>query len=147
MCVVIDYANLKYTKRLFIQSSSAEPVPPLGTILGNLGVNTVSFCNDFNIYTKNLPIYFVLKVFIYIYENKSVVFSVDLPSTGFILNLLKFNKVIKFKLFDRINEKSIACVKISCVLKLAKMKFPALPLKKSTSIIFGSLKSMQLIVV
>ena len=147
MCLVIDHANLKYSKRLFIQSSSAEPVPPLGTILGNLGVNTVSFCNDFNSFTKNLPIYFILKVYIYIYENKSVVFNVGLPSTGFILNLLKFNKIIKFKLFDRINEKSISCVKISEVIKLAKLKFPSLPLNKATSIIFGSIKSMQLIVV
>lgn len=82
----------------------------MGTILGNLGVNTVSFCNNFNIYTKALPAYFVLKVVIYIYENKSIDFNVFLPSTGFLLNLLKFTKVIKIKSFDRINEKTITCI-------------------------------------
>jgi len=28
----------KYTKKLFIQSQGADPAPPLGTVLGNLGV-------------------------------------------------------------------------------------------------------------
>jgi len=26
----------------------ADAVPPLGTVLGNLGINAVKFCKDFN---------------------------------------------------------------------------------------------------
>lgn len=91
----------KYIKRIFIRSQSADPAPPLGTVLGNLGVNTVAFCTSFNMLTKNIPNYFLLKTIIYIYENKSTNFIINLPSTGFILNLLKFQKSIKIKINDR----------------------------------------------
>ena len=49
--------NVAHTKKCFLVSNSAEPAPPLGTILGNLGVNTVKFCEEFNLFTKNLPIF------------------------------------------------------------------------------------------
>lgn len=34
----------KYTKKIFIRAQSADPSPPLGTVLGNLGVQTSNFC-------------------------------------------------------------------------------------------------------
>jgi len=54
--------EVSHIKKCFLISGSAEPAPPLGTILGNLGVNTIQFCEEFNLYTKNLPNYFYLKV-------------------------------------------------------------------------------------
>src|SRR5688572_4740966 len=97
----------KHIKKLFIPSANAEPGPPLGTILGNLGANTVSFCTAFNLTTKNIPTYFLLKVTIFIYENRSTTFTIDLPSTGFLLNLLKFEKIIQINLKDRSHQKNI----------------------------------------
>lgn len=41
---------------LFLRAQSVDSGPPLGTILGNLGVNTVKFCKDFNEFTKDIPI-------------------------------------------------------------------------------------------
>jgi len=73
-------------------SNKALPVPPLGTILGNIGVNTINFCDEFNNYTKNLPNYFLLQVKIDIYENKSFKFFIKRSQTGFLINLLKFEK-------------------------------------------------------
>ena len=125
----------KHIKIIFIRSQMADPSPPLGTVLGNLGVNTVSFCTGFNLFTKLLPNYFVLKTTIFIYENRSTSFLIDLPSTGFILNLLKFEKIIKIKQFDRWHDKTIFCVKLYEVFKLAKFKFPELALTESFLII------------
>lgn len=138
---------IKHIKKIYLRAQSADPAPPLGTVLGNLGVNTNTFCTSFNLYTKNLSSYFSLKVIIYIFENRTATFIVNLPSIGFILNLLKFNKVIKVRVYDRVHEKTVSCVKLYSLLKLARLKFPYLSLKSALSIILGSVKSMNLIVV
>lgn len=133
--LALKIQDAKYIKTIFIQSQSADPSPPLGTVLGNLGVNTVLFCTNFNLFTKNIPSYFRLRVNIFIYENRSTSFLVNLPSTGFILGLLKFEKTVKVKVFDRQHEKIISCVKLVEVLKLARLKFPELELRQSFNII------------
>jgi len=125
----------------------ADPSPPLGTILGNLGVNTNTFCTSFNLYTKNLPKYFLLKVTIFILENRTTTFLVKLSSVGFILSLLRFNKMIKVKIYDRFHEKSLSCVKVYSLLKLAKFKFPNCNLKQSFNVILGTAKSMKLTII
>jgi len=99
--MVIDNLEVLHVKKCFLISKNAEPLPPLGTILGNLGVNTVKFCEEFNNFTKNLPNYFLLKVIIYILDNRSFKFKILFPTTTFILNILKFEKTIKIKIFDR----------------------------------------------
>jgi len=68
-------------------SNKALPTPPLGTILGNIGVATTSFCDGFNTYTKNLPNYFLVQVKIDIYENKSFKFFI-MWDLIYLLNLL-----------------------------------------------------------
>jgi ribosomal protein L11 len=125
-------------------SKKGLPTPPLGTILGNIGVNTINFCDEFNNYTKNLSAYFLVQVKIDIYENKSFKFFVKKSPTGFLLNLLKFEKKIKVSYFDRVHENSIFCINSEDVIKLAKYKFPNLDLVKSISIILGTLKSMDI---
>jgi ribosomal protein L11 len=120
----------KYIKKIFIRAQSADPSPPLGTVLGNLGVQTVSFCNSFNLFTKLLPIYFLVKTTILIFDNKSTSFSIDLPSTGYFLSLLKFEKIVKIRVFDKIVDKNILCIKLIEILKLAILKFPLVDLYK-----------------
>lgn len=137
----------KYIKKIYITSQGADPAPPLGTILGNLGVNTVNFCTNFNLFTKSIPNYFSLKVTIYIFDNRSTSFIIDLPSTGYILNLLKFEKIVKVRAFDRIHDKTISCVLLQEVVALAKLKFAYLPIQQSFNIIFGSIKSMGLYII
>lgn len=137
----------KYIKKIYIVSQGADPSPPLGTILGNLGVNTVNFCTTFNLFTKLIPIYFLLKVTINIFDNRSTTFSIDLPSTGYLLNLLKFEKIIKVRAFDRIHDKTILCLLLKEVICLAKLKFSYLSIEQSFKIIFGSVRSMGLYIV
>lgn len=137
----------RYIKKIFIQSQNADPSPPLGTILGNLGVNTVSFCTSFNAYTKSLPSFYTLKVTISIFDNKSISFIVSKPTTSSLLNLLKFEKVIKVRMFDRYHDKTILCVSLYSVIKLAKFKFPNWDIKRSVPIIVGTVKSMNLVIV
>jgi ribosomal protein L11 len=103
--------------------------------LGNLGVNTITFCNAFNNYTKNLPTYFLLKVTIFIYENRTTNFTFTLPPVGFFFNLVKFERTIGIKISNKFQEKIIQCITLSDLLKIAIFKFPYLPLKQSVSMV------------
>jgi large subunit ribosomal protein L11 len=144
---MVDKALVKHVKKIYILSQSADPSPPLGTVLGNLGVNTNTFCTAFNSFTKNLPNYFLLKVTIYVLENRTTSFIVFLPSIGYILTLLKFVKILKVRVFDRFHDKNFFCVTVFSLLKLAKLKFPHSSLKKSFPVILGTVRSMNLTVV
>lgn len=75
-----------------LRSSKVEAGPPLSTILGNFGINTVKFVKDFNEFTKELPDYFLLVVFIYIYSDKSYKFILNIPSISLLLRLVSFDK-------------------------------------------------------
>jgi ribosomal protein L11 len=114
--------EVKHKVSITLNSQSAEAAPPLGTVLGNLGVNAIKFSKDFNEFTKDLPSYLKLRVEIFVYENKSVTFSTRMPTTGFILSLLR----------DYSSDNSIS---LDEVVKLAKFKLPYLPLEKSVPII------------
>ena len=76
---------------MFLRANSVEANPPLSTILGNFGVNTVSFCKDINEHTKELPNYFLLEVVITIKDDKSFTFSIKEPSVAFLLKLCAHN--------------------------------------------------------
>jgi large subunit ribosomal protein L11 len=133
-------SNNYYEKKeltIFIRSGSAETGPPLGTILGNLGVNIIKFCKEFNEFTKELPTYFLLKVKIMIEENKNFTFTVDLPSIGFLLFLLKKeekngDEVIFYYIF------------FEDLIRLAKFKLPYYKLERAIKIIKGSLYSSSI---
>jgi len=127
--------EILHIKKCFLISKSAEPLPPLGTILGNLGVNTIKFCEEFNNFSKNLPSYFLLKVVIYVLDNRSFKFDIFFSSTSFILNLLKFEKIIKIRFYDRLHDKNIICILLKDVIQLALFKFPKIDLKKSIHLI------------
>jgi len=126
---------------LYIRAGQAESGPPLGTTLGNIGVQTVKFCKEFNDFTKELPTYFLLKVKIIITENKSFTFSIEQPPIGFIISLLKKNEKIKKK--DG-SEAILNYIIFEDVVKLAKFKFPDLNLEKSINIIKGCLYSSKI---
>jgi len=59
------------TFSIFLRSGKVEAGPPLSTILGNFGINTVKFVKEYNEFTKELPDYFLLVVIINVYNDKS----------------------------------------------------------------------------
>ncbi len=118
----------KFIKQLYIRAGAADPAPPLGTVLGNLGVNTSLFCQAFNTFSAALPSYFILKVTIFIFDNKSTTFTVAAPSTGQIINLLKFEQeIIKMKKLIEIR----LCIDVMEALKVARFTFPNLNLRQA----------------
>jgi large subunit ribosomal protein L11 len=135
----MDNVIIKLT--LYIRANNAESGPPLGTTLGNIGVNTIKFCKEFNEFTQDLPNYFLLRVSIIIAENKGFTFSVSLPSIGFLIYLLKKEEILKNK--DGVITNNFF-IYLEDLLKLAKFKFPNYDLKKSSKIIKGTLLSANI---
>src|ERR1700722_14044120 len=128
-----------HTVTIFLRAQMAESGPPLGTILGNLGINTIKFCKEFNDFTSDLPSYFLLKVKILILEDKSINFTVKLPSIGNLIGLLKFDRKVEQSGKEIIE----SCILMKHVVQLAKLKFPHLDLKFSMSIVCGSVNSFK----
>jgi large subunit ribosomal protein L11 len=135
----MDNVIIKLT--LYIRANNAESGPPLGTTLGNIGVNTIKFCKEFNEFTKDLPNYFLLRVSIVIAENKGFTFTVSLPSIGFLIYLLKKEETLKNK--DGVVTNN-SFIYLEDLLKLAKFKFPNYDLAKSSKIIKGTLLSANI---
>jgi hypothetical protein len=127
--------EVKHIINIIIRAKSAESGPPLGTVLGNLGVNTIKFVKEFNEFTEELPEYFKIKVKIVIFENNSFFFSVKAPTIGFILSLLR--KEEEFLLSNgSLVKRSIFF--FTDLVKLTLFKFPYMPLNKSINIILGT---------
>jgi|ERR1700733_14481786 len=126
---------------IYIRAQGAESGPPLGTTLGNIGVNTIKFCKEFNDFTKELPNYFMLRVSIVIIENKSFTFTTELPSIGFLISLLKKDEVLTNK--DGVVTNN-SYIYLEDLLKLSKFKFPSFNIQKSSKILKGSLLSANI---
>lgn len=132
-----------YKIEIFLRSQLAESGPPLGTILGNLGLNATKFCKEFNDFTKDLPTYFFVRAVISVLEDKSFSIKVKLPNIGFIISLLKFER--SFVNGGKTIREN--CITAENVVALAKFKFPAMPLEKSIPIVCGSILSSGLKIV
>lgn len=120
---------------LFIRSQQAEAGPPLGTVLGNMGLNATKFCKEFNDYTKELPVYFYLQVEVSILEDKSFGIKVKLPNIGFILGMLKREKSLKRGGKDVI----IQVVTLKSIVELTLFKLPGRPLRETLPMVIGTL--------
>lgn len=132
--------EVKHRIFIYLRSQGAEATPPLGTVIGNLGVNTVNFCKEFNAFTSDLPKYFTLSVEILIYSNRTFSFSVKEPPLGSIINLLIQQKVV-IKKGKEISENVIS---LKSLIEVALWKFPTLSLKESIPIILGKIKASNI---
>jgi len=121
--------EIKYKLNFQVYSQKAEVGPPLGTILGNLGVNTLRFTKEFNEFTQELPEYFKLRVSVNVYEDKSFVFSVEKPAIGFVLSLCKQYDV-SGNCFINLND----------LLQIAFFYMDHLPLENAIDVLLGSLE-------
>jgi len=79
---------------IYLRMGSVESGPPLSTILGNFGINTVKFVKDLNEFTSELPTYFLLVVNVVINSDKTYKFELNEPSVTQLLRILSRKKQI-----------------------------------------------------
>ena len=71
--------------KLQIPAGGANPSPPVGPALGQVGLNIMDFCNAFNSATQESEIGMPLPVVINVYEDKSFDFVVKTPPAAVLI--------------------------------------------------------------
>ena len=71
--------------KLAIEAGKANPAPPIGTALGQRGVNIVAFCKEYNAKTADKA-GFIIPVEITVYEDKSYTFILKTPPASVLLS-------------------------------------------------------------
>ena len=71
--------------KLQIPAGGANPSPPVGPALGQVGVNIMDFCNAFNAETQSAEKGMPLPVVITVYEDKSFTFEVKTPPAAVLI--------------------------------------------------------------
>ena len=73
---------------MFLRAGLIEAGPPLSTILGNFGINTVVLCRELNELTKELPTYFLIEVVIIVNNDKTYKFFFKSPTVSYLFKLV-----------------------------------------------------------
>jgi large subunit ribosomal protein L11 len=131
-----------------LPAGAATTGPPLGPLLGQFGVNTPSFCKQFNDVTSVFSSLIkgklvLLSVKIIIYDDKTLGFTIQKPHTSFLIKQLR-KKLVSTKT-------SFFVLTLDDLFKIVYFKFG--PVKNSTllfklsRIVLGTAFSMQTIVV
>ena len=71
--------------KLQIPAGGANPSPPVGPALGQVGLNIMDFCNSFNSATQESEKGMPLPVIINVYEDKSFDFVVKTPPAAVLI--------------------------------------------------------------
>jgi large subunit ribosomal protein L11 len=134
------------TFSISLRSAKVESGPPLSTILGNFGINTVKFVKDFNEFTKDLPDYFLLTVIINIYNDKSYSFFLKQPNVSLLLRLVSFDKNFLVKGSGGYRPLKHKVIKLNDILLISIFKFGHCN-DTTLRLIMGTIKSMNLNVI
>lgn len=138
---------IKNTIKLQIIPGKANPAPPIGSSLGQHGVNIMKFCKDFNDQTKKYDPTIKLRVLINIYMDKSFTFFIKQPSVS---DLIKKSLNLKSGGCAPGKDEPIAQISYSELEKIARVKLietGAYYLRDAIKIVEGTAKSMGVKVV
>ncbi len=132
--------NVKSRLKLLIQGGSATPAPPVGSALGQHGVNIMDFCKQFNAKTsdrrgESVP------VEITVFKDRSFTFIIKTSPTSELIR----KKINIPKGSARPLDTKVGKIKWSDVVEIAKVKLPDLntcDLEQATKIVAGSARSM-----
>lgn len=130
--------------KLQIPAGKATPAPPVGTALGQHGVNIMSFTKEFNERTKN-DAGLIIPVVITVYEDRSFTFVTKTPPAAVLIK--KACGIDKASGVP--NKNKVATISKADVQKIAETKMPdlnAANLESAMSMIAGTARSMGIVV-
>jgi len=121
--------------RLTLPAGKATVAPPVGSMLGQYGINMMDFCKAFNAETKSLENNISIPVLVTVYKDKSFSFIVKKPRVSFLLK----------KLYQKNKSYGIPYVSLLDIYKIALVKANnETELKSICKSIIGSCRSMRL---
>ena len=127
--------------KLQLPAGAANPAPPVGPALGQVGLNIMDFCNAFNSATQDSEKGIPLPVVINVYEDKSFDFVVKTPPAAVLIR-----KALKIeKGSGEPNREKVGKLTRAQLEEIAKAKEPDLnanDLDNAVRIIAGTARSM-----
>ena len=127
--------------KLQIPAGGANPSPPVGPALGQVGLNIMDFCNAFNAETQNAEKGIPLPVVISVYEDKSFTFIVKTPPAAVLIK-----KALNIpKGSGEPNKEKVGKISRAQLEEIAKIKEPDLnanDIDNAVRIIAGTARSM-----
>ena len=129
--------------RLQIPAGQANPSPPVGPALGQVGLNIMEFCNAFNAKTADAEPGILIPVVISVYSNKTFTFVTKTPPASTLLKkvagIAKGSGEPNIDKVGKISQKQLK--------EIAEIKAPdlnAIEIKAAMKIIAGTARSMGL---
>ncbi len=132
--------EVKAKIKLQIPGSGATPAPPVGSMLGQHGVNIMDFCKQFNAKTADKKGQTV-PVDIIVYADRSFTFTIKTPPVAELIR----KKANVSKGSPRPHELKVGKIRWDDVEEIAKIKFPDLnahDIEQAKKIVAGSARSM-----
>ena len=126
--------------KLQIPAGGATPAPPVGPALGQMRVNIMDFCKQFNAKTQDQQ-GMIIPVVITVYTDKSFTFVCKTPPAAV---LIKKAAGIE-KASGEPNKEKVASITVAQAEEIAKTKMPdlnAANLESATEMIKGTARSM-----
>jgi len=126
--------------KLMVPAGKATPAPPVGSVLGQAGVNIREFVKQFNARTAGQGD-FIVPVVVTVYTDKSFTFELKTPPASDLLR--KAAKIEKGS--GEPNKTKVAKLPLSEIRKIAEIKMKDLNAKDidgAMKIIIGTAKSM-----
>ena len=130
--------------KLQIPAGGATPAPPVGPALGQMSVNIMDFCKQFNAKTQDQQ-GMIIPVVITVYTDKSFSFVCKTPPAAV---LIKKAAGIE-KASGEPNKEKVASITVAQAEEIAKTKMPdlnAANLESATEMIKGTARSMGITV-
>jgi large subunit ribosomal protein L11 len=130
--------------KLQIPAGGATPAPPVGPALGQMSVNIMDFCKQFNAKTQDQQ-GMIIPVVITVYTDKSFTFVCKTPPAAV---LIKKAAGIE-KASGEPNKEKVASITLAQAEEIAKTKMPdlnAANLESATEMIKGTARSMGITV-
>ncbi len=137
--------EIKAKLKLQLSGGAATPAPPVGSVLGQHGVNLMDFCKKFNAQTADRKGQTV-PVLVTVYTDKTFEFEVKTPPTT---ELIK-KKINLSKGSARAHEEKVGRITWADIEDIARIKMPdlnAYDLEQAKNMIAGSARSMGVEVV
>lgn len=135
-----NLGNVKSKLKLLIQGGSATPAPPVGSALGQHGVNIMEFCKQFNAKTADRKGETV-PVEITVFKDRTFVFVLKTPPTSELIR----KKINIPKGSARPHDSKVGKIKWNDVVEIAKIKLQDLNTRnvdEAAKAVAGTARSM-----
>ena len=130
--------------KLQVSAGKANPAPPVGTALGQHGVNIMEFCKAFNERTANQA-GMLIPVVITVYEDRTFTFITKTPPASVLIK-----KAMKIERGSGVpNREKVGTIKRSQIKEIAELKMPdlnAADLEGAMRMVEGTARSMGVVV-